>query len=188
VSMRFGGARAESGRSRVGVQCASGDWRPGGAGGGSGAGPRGASSRRRGAAMRAKVSCEGRALCFLLALVALLPADKKSRRRRPSQLRPRRLCTPTSSGCGRSRRPRCGRRARSGVRRVGWCGWAPTPRPPAARRGLDCGHRKPGGLDRRAGEELPGLERQLRFDLALRQAQGLERSAEPGGHDRGLGA
>jgi hypothetical protein len=35
---------------------------------------------------------------------------------------------------------------------------------PAARRGFRSGFGKPGGLDRRAGEKLPFLERQLRAD------------------------
>ena len=53
---------------------------------------------------------------------------KKAKPPDASSTRPRPLFTPMSNGCAHSRRPRCGRRARSGARRAGWCAWAPTPR------------------------------------------------------------
>ena len=56
-----------------------------------------------------------------------------------------------------------------------------------SRRGHDCGGREPDGLDRRAGEELPRLERQLRADVAVRRAQELEHPAEPAGANASSG-
>ena len=56
--------------------------------------------------------------------------------------------------------------------RASWFGWAPMSRHSGFTTWFDCGEREPGRVDRRAGEELARIERQLRADLAVWRAQG----------------
>ena len=95
----------------------------------------------RGCAMRAGMrSCFRSILLAGIVLCALLgPAAGATRQEAqmpPRQPARRRLlkkpCAPTSPRCARSRRPRCGPRARSGARRGSWCGWARTSKPSAS--------------------------------------------------------
>src|SRR5579859_2667799 len=58
---------------------------------------------------------------------------------------------------------------------------------PAARRGVDCGDGEPGGVDRRPGEELAGVECEVECDGAVRRTEGEQCAAEPGEPDLELG-
>ena len=112
-----GGGGAGSGCRGCSLPRAIEDWGQGGAGGSGLGRPCGLCPGGRGAAMRVWHR-------FVHRLVRIADAggvgartkNTPIRRRQPKPLRPRRLCALTSRRSARSRRPRCGRRARSGAR------------------------------------------------------------------------